>query len=285
MTGETHLSSEEQVIHEAERLLSGKSVTHDGYAALLEQYRKLARQTEKLVRISDRQQEQLNRVNEELAEKNSILADREAHLVKLVDEKTQKIERITIALVNALEDANLLNDADTGNHIKRVSKYSAVIARAYGCAPEYVRKIELYASLHDIGKVGIPDEILKKRGSFEDDEFERMKQHVLIGFRMLDSEDLDAMAKNIVRYHHEKWDGTGYIEGLAGETIPLEARIVALADVYDALTSRRAYKPAYCEKETEDIIRAGAGKHFDPAIVDVFFTRIESIISIRDEYT
>jgi len=285
MTSEPHLTGEEQVIQDAESLLAGGDIHPSEYAALLEQYRKLARQTEKLVRISDKQQVQLNRVNEELAEKNAILADREAHLVKLVDEKTQKIERITIALVNALEDANLLNDADTGNHIKRVSKYSAEIARAYGCAPEFVRKIELYASLHDIGKVGIPDEILKKRGSFEDDEFERMKQHVLIGFRMLDSEDLDSMAKNIVRYHHEKWDGSGYVEGLTGEAIPIEARMVALADVYDALTSRRAYKPAYSESETEDIIRAGAGKHFDPHIVEVFFTRIQAIIAIRDEFT
>lgn len=285
MTDETPLASEKQVILNAERILSAGSITHDEYADLFEQYCKLARQTEKLVNISDRQQKQLNRVNQELAEKNSILADREAHLVKLVDEKTQKIERITIALVNALEDANLLNDADTGNHIKRVSKYSAVLAEAYGCSPDYVHRIELYASLHDIGKVGIPDGILKKHGPFEDDEFEKMKQHVLIGFRMIDREDLDMMAKNIVRYHHEKWDGSGYVEGLAGEAIPLEARIVALADVYDALTSKRVYKPAYGEEETEGIIKAGSGKHFDPAIVDAFFSRLDSILSIRSEYS
>jgi putative two-component system response regulator len=224
---------------------------------------------------------ELQSKNAELQSKNAMLADREVHLTHLVEEKTKKNASITLALVNALENANLLNDIDTGKHIKRVSAYSTFLAEQYGCDRDFVKRINLYASLHDVGKVGLADSILKKPGKYTPDEFALMQQHVIIGARILESEEIDAMAKNIALYHHEKWDGTGYVHHLAGETIPLEARIVALADVYDALTTDRVYKAAFSEEDSERIIAEKAGTHFDPKLVEIFFTYWQAIRDIK----
>jgi putative two-component system response regulator len=205
------------------------------------------------------------------------------NLDSLVNEKTKRIQDLTLSLVTALEHANLYNDSDTGDHIKRVSKYSTIIARAYGCDNEFIKNIELYASLHDIGKVGIPDAILKKTGRYEPEEYEEMKKHVVIGGRMLDSVELDPMARNIVVYHHEKWDGSGYAAGLKGEEIPLEARIVAIADVFDALTTKRVYKPAFTLEKSRQIIQEESSTHFDPNIVSVFISEFKAITSVYTE--
>ncbi len=213
-----------------------------------------------------------------------MLADREVHLTHLVEAKTEKIENVTIALVTALESANLANDEDTGNHIKRVSAYAALLASKYGEDSDYVKRIKLFASLHDVGKVGITDVILKKPGQYTPDEFEMIKQHVIIGGKLLDNPALDPMARNIALYHHEKWDGSGYCAGLAGEEIPLEARIVALADVYDALSNQRSYKPAFGRQKVETIIAKDRGKHFDPQIADIFLDQKDNMFEIRQRY-
>jgi putative two-component system response regulator len=207
------------------------------------------------------------------------------HLNELVEEKTQKIENMTIALVNALENANLYNDTDTGNHIKRVSEYSTIVAKGYGCDEDFVKRIKLYSSLHDVGKVGLPDAILKKPGKYTKEDFIAMQQHVLIGARMLDSEEIDNMAKHVASYHHEKWEGTGYIHRLSGEDIPLEARIVAIADVYDALVSERVYKKAFTDEEAYRIIREESGKHFEPKIVEIFLENTDMIQNIKKHFT
>jgi putative two-component system response regulator len=219
--------------------------------------------------------------NEELQVKNAMLADREVHLTHLVEEKTHKLEHMTVALVNALENANLLNDDDTGKHIKRVSAYSALLAEKYGCDREFVKRIRLYAPLHDVGKVGLPDAILKKPGKYTQDEFTAMQQHVVIGAKMLDSPEIDVMAKNIALYHHERWDGSGYVHHLQGEDIPLEARIVALADVYDALITKRVYKPPFSEERAYTIIVEESGTHFEPQIVEIFRQHIEDIRTVK----
>jgi putative two-component system response regulator len=226
----------------------------------------------------------LKNFQDELKIKNKMLADREVHLRHLVEEKTQKIENVTIALVTALEDANLANDGDTGNHIKRVSAYAALLASAYGTGTDYVKRIKLFASLHDVGKVGITDAILKKPGQYTSGEFNLIKQHVIIGGKLLDNPAIDLMARNIALYHHEKWDGSGYCAGLAGDKIPLEARIVALADVYDALSNKRIYKPAFGRQKVEIIIAEERGKHFDPQIADIFFEQKDSMFEIRRRY-
>ncbi len=226
----------------------------------------------------------LKSLQDELQEKNQLLADSESHLSELVRKKTAKIENLTIGLVTVLESANLANDDDTGFHIKRVSEFSVLLANAYGCDQDFVKRIRLYASLHDVGKVGIADAILKKPGLYSSAEFEEMKKHVLIGATMLENSEIDSMAQNIALYHHEKWDGTGYMSGLAGDNIPLEARLVALADAYDALTSRRVYKKAFSLEETEQILVRERGSHFDPRIVDLYFEQRKNMLEIKYEF-
>ncbi|MEA1968731.1 MAG: response regulator [Thermodesulfobacteriota bacterium] len=227
-------------------------------------------------------QMRLKVMQDELKQKNKMLANSEIHLKHLVDEKTDRIEKVTMALVTVLEDANLANDDDTGNHIKRVSEYSALIADEYGMDNEMVKKIKLYASLHDVGKVGIPDSILKKPGKYTEDEFAIMKQHVIIGGKMLDNPDIDIMARNIALYHHEKWNGTGYGHGLKGSSIPIEARIVALADVFDALVTKRVYKEPFSLEKTDSIIKSESKKHFDPDIVEIYFKNKSRIVEIKN---
>ncbi len=224
----------------------------------------------------------LKRTQDELKYKNMLLQDREMHLSALVEEKTRKNQQITMAMVSALENANHYNDLDTGNHIRRVSRYSSLLAKEYGCDHDFVNRIENYASLHDVGKLGIPDNILKKPGPLSPEEFEVIEQHVRYGFEMLNTPAVDVMAKNIVLYHHERWDGKGYINRLRGEEIPLEARIVTLADVYDALSFKRVYKDAFNEPEIDDYFRGSAGYHFDPTLVELFFDVKPQLITIKE---
>ncbi|MFH1217599.1 MAG: response regulator [Pseudomonadota bacterium] len=224
----------------------------------------------------------LKNLQDELRSKNQLLADREEHLSHLVDEKTKTIEKMTMGLVTVLEDANLANDDETGNHIRRVSEYAVLVAEVFGADRDFIKRIKLYSSLHDVGKVGIADAILKKPGRYTPEEFEAMKQHVVIGHRMLDSAEIDPMARNIAYFHHEKWNGAGYVNGLKGESIPFEARLVSLADVYDALTTKRVYKDAFSQAKAESIIMEEKGRHFDPQLVDAFFTRKDDFIRIRE---
>ncbi|MDW7661346.1 MAG: HD domain-containing phosphohydrolase [Bacillota bacterium] len=188
-------------------------------------------------------------------------------------------------------------DNETGDHINRMVKYSVAIAKGlrlkklpgYEIDRKFILEIERNASSHDIGKVGIPDSVLKKPGKLNPDEWVTMKTHAAIGadiFRDLRmgltafDPDFYKMAEEIARHHHEKWDGTGYPDGLKGTEIPLSARIVALADVFDALTSRRVYKEAFSLDDSLDIIRNSKGNHLDPVIVDVFFENLEVMKAI-----
>jgi putative two-component system response regulator len=239
--------------------------------------------SELLARISAHMQ--LKKMRDELKQKNALLADRELHLLSMVEEKTRKLEKTTSALITALESANFFNDTDTGNHIKRVSEYSSLLARMYGADTDFIKRIRLYSSLHDVGKVGIPDSLLKKPGKYTDDEFTQMQDHVVIGARMLDDPEIDQMARNIALYHHERWDGTGYVHQLEGENIPLEARIVSLADVYDALSHKRVYKDAYPREKVDEIIRENSGKQFEPRLVDIYFEKKKEIEEIKNVFS
>lgn len=182
-----------------------------------------------------------------------------------------------MAMVTALESANFYFDEETGNHIQRISLLSEYIARGAGLDEQFIKAVKLYSPLHDIGKVGIEKEILLKPGKLTPEEFEKIKEHVRIGYRILDSGAIDPMAKNIVLYHHEKWAGGGYPEGLSGENIPLEARIVSIADVYDALVSKRVYKNAFPPEEALSIIREERGISFDPALTDTFLSGMKKL--------
>lgn len=176
-------------------------------------------------------------------------------------------------------------DTDTGNHLQRIQKYTVILAGELAKLPQYqnyitqryITDLHISSILHDIGKVGIQDAILLKPGALTPQEFEKIKAHPVIGGNViLEIEDhingpsFYNLGKEIAMYHHEKWDGSGYPEGLRGEQIPLSARIVALVDVYDALTSVRPYKPAISHQEAVDIILKGRGRQFDPEIVDIF---------------
>lgn len=195
-----------------------------------------------------------------------------------------KNERLILSLVETLEDVNALNDSDTGNHIKRISKYCELIAKAMNCDEDFINEIVYFSSLHDIGKVGIPDRILKKSGKLTDEEMNKMKEHVSIGFDIIKKNDLGDVANNIILYHHEKYNGKGYLKGLKGTEIPLEARIVAIADVYDALRMERCYKQGFSHEKSMEIIIFEKGEHFDPDIVDVFININKEINDIYNFY-
>ncbi len=226
-------------------------------------------------------QVKIKRYQDELKTKNKLLESRKLLLMDEVDEKTKMVDDISSALITALESANILNDTDTGNHIKRVSEYAGFLAEKISESSDFIKQIKLYSSLHDVGKVGIPDELLKNPGTFSPKEMEEMKQHVDFGAKMLTATGIPEMAANIAKYHHEKWDGTGYLAGLKGVEIPLEARIVALADVYDALGTKRVYKDAFQEKRIDKIITDERGKHFDPELVDIYLKNKLHFLKIK----
>jgi response regulator RpfG family c-di-GMP phosphodiesterase len=195
---------------------------------------------------------------------------------QIIEDQRQKIQNMTMAMVTALESANFFFDEETGNHIKRISLLSEFLAKAAGLEEHFVQAVKMYSPLHDIGKVGLKKEVLLKPGKLTKEEFEHVKEHVHIGYRIVNNNAIDSVAKNIILYHHEKWNGTGYPEGLVGESIPLEARIVSIADVYDALVSERVYKPAYSVDEALNIIRNEIGISFDPSLAKVFLEKMES---------
>lgn len=185
-----------------------------------------------------------------------------------------RLKNVTISLVDTLENANSYNDEDTGHHIQRVNRYSEVLSsqlkNKWKLKSNFIEDIGIYASLHDIGKIGIPDTILRKPDRLTEDEFQEIKNHTQIGYNIIKGLDISPIIPNLVKYHHEKWDGSGYPSGLIGEAIPKEARIVALADVYDALRQKRVYKESFSHEKASAIIKEERGKHFDPDVVDAF---------------
>ncbi len=190
--------------------------------------------------------------------------------LKNLKEVHARLKKITFGLVETLESANTYNDEDTGDHVKRINSYSALLGEKLKMDKAFIEEIGTYASLHDIGKIGISDLILKKPGKLTFEEFEEMKKHSEIGYEMVKNLGVGSIATNIIRYHHEKWDGSGYPKHLSGEEIPIEARIVALADVYDALRQKRVYKEAFDHEKAVEIISSLSGTHFDPKLVEIF---------------
>lgn len=210
------------------------------------------------------------------------LADRANWLAREVERATAHLvareEEIIWRLARAIE----YRDGDTGEHVSRVAQICRVLAEGIGLSHEQCRIIYLAAPLHDIGKIGIADAILSKPGKLTPEEMAKMREHVSIGARILEggSSDLIRAAELIAQSHHERWDGTGYPDRLSGNDIPIEARIVALADVFDALCSERPYKKAWPIEKAYDEIVSCSGSHFDPAIVDAFRARWSEIQDI-----
>jgi len=197
-------------------------------------------------------------------------------------EQKGRIARLTKSMIFALETANQNSDEDTMSHIERVSAYSGLLAEALGRDQVWVERIQLYAGLHDIGKVGVACQLQNSPDKFTETEREVQKQHVRHGFQILSTEGIDEMASNIAYYHHERWDGQGYLMGLSGEAIPLEARIVALMDVFDALSTRRSYKEALPFDEACSKIFEMGGTWFDPQLVSAFSGLKEPLRQIKD---
>jgi hypothetical protein len=235
---------------------------------------------------------QIGRHHDKLDEVRSILDAR-------VLQRSQALIRTRDAVIFAISRLADYRDHETGNHLERISSYSTVLASemahhpkfAARVTPSFVRLIGVSSVLHDIGKIGIEDSILRKPGPLTSPQRQRMQQHVLsaeeclreIQQRMGHSSLLD-MGRLIAVAHHEKWDGTGYPYGLAGEQIPLEARIVAVADVYDALSTRRVYKEALPHEECVTLIREEGGRHFDPDIIEVWLTIESKFLEISRRY-
>jgi putative two-component system response regulator len=197
------------------------------------------------------------------------LRDQNADLERKVTERTRELEQSQLEVLERLAAAVEFRDDDTGNHTKRVAEVSSMLAVAIGLENTTIELIRRAAPLHDIGKVGIPDSILLKAGPLTAEEFELMKTHTVIGSRMLSKgrSELVRFSQRIARSHHEWWDGSGYPDRVSGQSIPLEARIVAVADFLDALTHERPYRPAWGMDETLAEIRRRSGTHFDPTII------------------
>jgi putative two-component system response regulator len=187
--------------------------------------------------------------------------------------------------IHRLVVATEYKDEETGDHIVRIGRLSALLAKRLGLPDRQVKNIGFASPMHDIGKIGIPDHILLKPGRLTAEEFEIMKTHATIGAKILSKSKSDIIrcAQQIAVSHHERWDGSGYPQGLIGERIPLTGRIVALADTFDALTSRRPYKEPYPLEQTLDIMQASRGNHFDPDLLDLFMENIDDILAIKKE--
>jgi len=203
------------------------------------------------------------------------LEDRRRLLEGMVDDATREVRDREKETLMRLARAGEFRDEETGYHLVRMARYSRLIADTLGLERDEAESIELAAPLHDIGKLGVPDHILFKTGELTPEEWEIMKKHTDYAYDMLSTIHYLKAALNIPYFHHEKWDGSGYPLGLKGEQIPLEARIFAVADVWDALCSDRPYRKAWGPEKVRDYIAAQAGEHFDPKVVECFMQLIE----------
>ncbi|WP_245583041.1 HD domain-containing phosphohydrolase [Paenibacillus daejeonensis] len=175
---------------------------------------------------------------------------------------------------------------ETGNHVKRVAEYSYLLALGMGLDSEQAELLKMASPMHDIGKVAIPDSVLHKPGKLTAQEFELMKEHTVIGYRLLNKSNRRLLrhAARIAHEHHERWDGSGYPRGIQGEAIDLFARITAVADVFDALGSERVYKPAWELDRILALLQEERGRHFDPLIIDVFMQQLPALLAVREQY-
>ncbi len=214
------------------------------------------------------------------------LRNHNAQLEQKVQERTKELYETRLQAIRLLGRAVEYRDNETGLHIIRISKISAMLGKDMGMGEQECDLLFNASPMHDIGKIGIPDRILFKPGKLVGEEWEIMKTHAKIGADMLSGYDSKLLetAYIIALNHHEKWDGSGYPNGLKGEEIPLEGRIVAIADVFDALTSARKYKKAWSVEATVELLKEERGKHFDPNLVDRFIALLPEILKINEDY-
>ncbi len=228
----------------------------------------------------------LKKAQTELANQNVILEQRVTERTAQLRRAVDKLKEASLETIIRLSRAAEYKDDDTGAHVLRMSHYAAAVARQMGWNEADTEKLLHAAPMHDIGKIGIPDRILLKPGKLDDEEWKIMRRHSHMGTEILTGSDspVICLAEVVAYTHHEKWDGSGYPRGLAGEDIPLEGRITAIADVFDALTSKRPYKDPFPLDKSLAIIREGRGAHFDPQVVDAFFAVEKELLEIKARY-
>ncbi|MDN3630890.1 response regulator [Vibrio lentus] len=215
------------------------------------------------------------------------LYDQNLALSRKVRQRTEALAMSRLEIIRKLGRAAEYKDNETGMHVVRMSYYSKILAQHLDVNDDWVELLFQAAPMHDIGKIGIPDSILGKPGKLDPDEWEIMQTHVTIGGDIIGDNDskLLKLAQEIALYHHEKWDGSGYPHKLSGEDIPLSARIVAIADVFDALTSERPYKEAWPIQKAIELIQEQAGHHFDPNLVPIFIIKLDEMLAIKDSFS
>lgn len=214
------------------------------------------------------------------------LYDQNRELEQQVRARTRELHDTRLKVIQRLGRAAEYKDNETGTHVIRMSHYSKILGLAAGMSEAEADTLMNAAPMHDIGKIGIPDHILRKRGRLDDAEWQVMRTHPEIGGEIIGDDDsaLLTMARVIALTHHEKWNGGGYPGGLAGEAIPRVSRIVAIADVFDALTSPRPYKKAWCIEDAVAMLEEGAGVHFDPQLVTLFLEHLPEVLAIKDRF-
>jgi putative two-component system response regulator len=202
------------------------------------------------------------------------IANREKHLQHLVNDKVKLLNQMNYEIIDILGRASDYKDTETGDHIQRTQEYSYLLAKGYGLSEEKSQLIKKATPMHDIGKIGVPDGILQKKGKLNKEEWEYITKHPKMGYDIIGDQNskLLKVAKKIALEHHEKWNGTGYPRGLKGNEISLEGRIVSIVDVFDALTSKRPYKEAWPLEKAFKLISQESGKHFDPNLTEVFLS-------------
>lgn len=214
------------------------------------------------------------------------LYDQNRELDRKVHLKTQQLHQTRLQIIQRLGRAAEYKDNETGMHVIRMSHYARILGLAAGMSEAEADLLMNAAPMHDIGKIGIPDHILRKPGKLDAEEFEIMKTHTTIGGEIIgeDSSELLQLARVVALTHHEKWNGFGYPNGLAEEDIPRVGRIVAIADVFDALTSVRPYKKAWPVEEAVAFLHSGAGEHFDPQLVPLFINALPEVLTVKGTY-
>jgi two-component system response regulator RpfG len=222
-----------------------------------------------------------------LRQQQQIIKQKASRLEKRVDQATREIRTREYETLLRLAKAGEYRDEETGNHVMRMARYSRLVAQTLGLPRQECETIEVAAPMHDIGKIGIPDEILLKPDKLSEREFEAMKTHTLIGYEILKGSPSRFLQRGaeIALGHHERFDGTGYPHGISGAAIPLAARIVAVADVFDALTSERSYKSAWSLADAFDYLREQAGNHFDPGCVASFLRNANEVVDIHRAFS
>lgn len=282
-------------------------IYHEDYEKLYEEYEKLQNRFNSIIKHGDRNFSQQLNTNDKHTRNakrfNIILKHSDKQGAKVLDAKgelekalqeelekeehlLQEIESTQREIVYTLGTIGESRSTETGNHVRRVAEYSKLLGLYSGLSEDEAERLRIASPMHDIGKVSIPDAILNKPGKLTESEFEIMKQHASAGYDILkySSRPILKTAAIVAYEHHEKWDGSGYPQGLKEEEIHIYGRITAIADVFDALGSDRVYKLAWKDEDIFNFFKRQRAKHFDPQLIDIFFEHLDEFLTIRDKF-